>query len=454
MEKKYVKGDYKKRSYWLESLGEIKPNPSLKGEEKTDIAIIGGGYTGMSTGYHLKKYDQGINVTLLEAEICGYGASGRNGGFNMTLFGLTPSLTKLFFGVERGKQARKFMEESVDYLASFIQGNNIDCDYEDSGYLLVATNKPQIKRLEHELEVAREMGFDGVEVWDRDKLAQEFKTDKYLLGWFEARCGILHPAKWARALKERAEEVGVKIYEYSPVLEFEKRKNPPDDYSFVIKTPEGTIYAKRLVFATNAYSVLIPQLYKYQTPAFTRIVMTEPLTPEQMESIGWNNRVGIEDARDFIHYYRFTKDNRIVLGGRDVGITYGKNMEKDLDERNFEELKEYLFWVFPQLKGIKFTHQWGGPVSITLDMAPIIGYLGEDKKALFGLGYIGHGVSATFNTGRTIAELLLDMDTPRTGLFFVGRKIFPFPPEPFRYVLSKVIRGYMRIEDKIRFGEK
>ncbi len=449
-----IKGDYRKRSYWLESLGEIQPNPSLKGEDKTDIAIIGGGYTGMSTGFHLKSYDKGIDVTLLEAEICGYGASGRNGGFNMTLFGLTPSITKFRFGVEKGRQARRFMEEAVNYLASFIRENNIDCDYEGTGYLLVATNEAQVKRLEHEIEVAREMDYKGVEVWDKEKLRSEFNTDKYLLGWFEPQCGILHPAKWARALKEKAEEAGVKIYEYSPVIEFEKRKNPADGYKFVLKTPEGRLLAKRVVFATNAYSILFPEIYKYQTPAFTRIVMTEPLTDEQMESIGWKNRAGIEDSRDFIHYYRLTKDNRIVLGGRDVGVTYGRDMERDLDEKNFEELKKYLLWVFPQLEGIKFTHQWGGPVSITLDMAPAVGFLGKDRSAVFALGYIGHGVSATFNTGRLLAELLLDMDTERTRMFFIGRKVIPFPPEPFRYVLSHAIRGFMRLEDKLKYGEK
>ncbi len=450
----YVKRDYKKRSYWLESLGDITPNPELTGDHFADVAIIGGGYTGLSTGYHLKKYDSGVEVVLLEAEICGYGASGRNGGFNMTLFGLTPSITKLRFGVERGKEARKFMEESVDYLADFITSNNIDCDYEASGYLLVATNEAQVKRLEHELEVAKEMDFEGVEVWDRDKLSQEFNTDRFLLGWFERRCGILHPAKWARSLKEIAERSGVKIFEYSPVTEVSRKKFPEDGYKFVIRTPRGTLRAKKLVFATNAYSVLFPELYRYQTPAFTRIVMTQPLTDEQMESIGWRNRAGIEDSRDFIHYYRLTKDNRIVLGGRDVGVTYGRDMERDRDEKNFEELKKYLFWVFPQLKGIRFTHEWGGPVSITLDMAPAIGFLGRDRDAIFAVGYIGHGVSATFNTGRTMAELLLGVKTHRTEMFFIGRKIIPFPPEPFRFVLSHAIRGFMRLEDKLKYGEK
>ena len=211
-----------------------------------------------------------------------------------------------------------------------------------------------------------------------------------------------------------------RIYEYSPLLKVEKIDR--DGYRYALKTPKGVLRVKRVVFATNAYSILFPELYKYQTPAFTRIVMTEPLTDEQMESIGWGNRAGIEDVRNFIHYYRLTKDNRIVLGGGDVGVTYGRNMEKDLDRGNFEHLKRYLFWVFPQLKGIKFTHEWGGPVSITMDMTPAIGFI-DDKSMVYALGYIGHGVSATFNVGRTVAELLLNIDTQRTRHFIVGRKV-------------------------------
>ena len=143
-------------------------------------------------------------MALLEAEICGYGASGRNGGFNMTLFGLTPSDIMKRFGVERGREARKFMEESVDYLAEFIEKHDVDCDYEGSGYLLVATNEAQVKRLREEFKAAKAMDYDGVEERGREKLKEEFNTDKYLLGWFEARCGILHPAKWARELKRLA----------------------------------------------------------------------------------------------------------------------------------------------------------------------------------------------------------------------------------------------------------
>jgi glycine/D-amino acid oxidase-like deaminating enzyme len=190
----------------------------------------------------------------------------------------------------------------------------------------VATNTAQVKRLNTEFKAAREMEFDGVEVWDEKKLREEYNTDKYLLGWFEGKCGILNPAKWARELKRLAETAGAKIYEYSPVLKVEKETR--DGYKYVFKTQKDILRARRMVFATNVYSILFPELYKLQTPAFTRIVLTEPLTEEQMESIGWRNRSGIEDARNFIHYYRLTKDNRILLGGGDVGVTYGKTWRK------------------------------------------------------------------------------------------------------------------------------
>jgi glycine/D-amino acid oxidase-like deaminating enzyme len=370
----------------------------------------------------------------------------------MTLFGLTPSDNMKRFGVEKGREARKFMEESVDYLAEFIRKKNVDCEYEGSGYLLVATNEAQVKRLREEFKAAETMDYDGIETWDEKKLREEFNTDKYLLGWFESRCGILNPARWARELKRLVEENDARIYEYSPVMKIKREVG--DRYKYVLKTPNGVLRAKRVVFATNAYSILFPMIYKYQTPAFTRIVMTEPLTDEQMESIGWGNRAGIEDARNFIHYYRLTKDNRIVLGGGDVGVTYGRNMEKDQDRKNFEHLKNYLFWVFPQLKRIRFTHEWGGPVSITLDMAPAIGYIGGEKTMIYALGYIGHGVSATFNAGRTVAELLLNIETHRTNLFIIEREMSTWPPEPLRYILSIIIRGYMKLGDKLKYGER
>ncbi len=438
--------DYRAKSYWLESLpAAITPNPGLTGEERSDVAIIGGGYTGLSAGYHLKQLNPNLDVRVVESDVCGYGASGRNGGFSMTLFGLTKGITRFRFDDQRARAAHTYMEKAVDYLHELITQKQIDCDYERSGYLLVGTSPAQVKRVEHDFSIMAQWGLGGVERWDRQRLAAEFHTDYYKLGWFEPRCGILHPAKLARGLKKLAEEAGVGIHECSPVKDFSRDSKG----NFKIRTEEGVLRAEYLVLATNAYSVLFPQLKSLQLPAFTHIVMTAPLSDRQLDSIGWQCRAGVEDARDLIHYYRLTKDNRIVMGGGDVSFGYGGDLNRDLNDRIFALLEKHITEVFPQLQGIEITHRWGGPVSVTLDMAPVIGYLGKDRKAIFSLGCIGHGVSMTFMNGRTIAELICGRQTARTEMFFVGRKTFPWPPDLISYGAAHAIRGFMKMEDRL-----
>lgn len=438
--------DFRDKSWWLETLPpSLKPNPPLASKEKSDVVIIGGGYTGLSTAYHLRALNPRLDVRVLETEICGYGASGRNGGFSMTLFGLTKGITKFRFGDEKARSAQVYMEEAVDYLHDVITKNKLQCDYERSGYLLVATSTAQVKRLEHDFRIIGEWGNEGVERWERDRLAGEFKTDFYRLGWFEPRCGILNPAQLAREMKRITEKKGVTIYENSPVTAFEKRS----DGSFLVKSAGGEIAAEYLVFATNAYSVLFPRLRSMQAPVFTHIVLTEPLSKKQLDSIGWKCRAGVEDARDFIHYYRLTADNRIAMGGGDVSLTYGTNFDHDANKKTFAHLESHITQVFPQLKGIGITHAWGGPVSITVDMAPAIGYIGNDRKALFALGCMGHGVSMTTYNGLTMAEMICGKTSRRTEQFFVGRKTIPWPPEPIKFGIAQMIRGYMNLEDRI-----
>lgn len=194
-----------------------------------------------------------------------------------------------------------------------------------------------------------------------------------------------------------------------------------------------------------------PRLKPLQRPIFTYIVMSEPLTDAQMDSIGWQCRAGVEDARDLIHYYRLTKDNRIVMGGGDVAFTYGNDLDIDLNHRIFTELERHVTEVFPQLRGLRFTHRWGGPVSVTVDMAPAIGYLGNDQTAIFSLGCIGHGVSLTTYNGRTIAEMITGQTSSRTDMFFVGRKTIPWPGDLVTYGAAHAIRGFMRLEDRLYY---
>ena len=431
---------YEDKSFWLATYGPYTPNPALKGDLTVDVAIVGGGFTGLTTAYNLCEQAPGIQVALLESEVIGYGASGRNGGFSMTLFGLEPAVTKMLFGHQKTVEAHQYMERAVDYVDDLVKRHGLKSDYEFPGFLRAATTPGYVKRIQHDLEILTSLGISGIEWIDTEAIRAQVDSPRFLGGWWEPRCGLLNPAKHARELKRLALEVGAQIYEGSPVIQIQ-----PGD-KFVLTTPEGEVKSDKLVLATNAYSHLIPQLRSKQVPAFTHMVITEPLTPPQLEPIGWKGRQGIEDARNLVHYFRLTADNRLAMGGSDVSIVYGGDMDGDLSERIFADLERDVVWLFPSLKGVRFSHRWGGPVSVTLDMAPAIGYIG-DKRAVYSLGCVGHGVSMTHLNGKTLSDLVLERQTDLTEVWFVGRRTIPWPPEPIRLAVSHAIRGYLRLED-------
>jgi glycine/D-amino acid oxidase-like deaminating enzyme len=434
--------DYSDKSFWLATYGDYVPNPILQGDLKIDIAIVGGGYTGLSAAYNLRKEDQGVSVAVLEGEVVGFGASGRNGGFSMTLFGLEPAVTKALFGHQKTVEAHHYMERSVDYVDMLVKEHNIQSDYWFPGFLRAATTPGYVKRIQHDLEILTSMGITGISWIEADEINNEVRSPRFLGGWWEPRSGLLNPAKQVRELKRIAVQYGAQVFDETPVLEIHRN----DD--FVLTTPGGKVTAKKVIFATNAYSHLIPQLKRKQVPAFTHMVITEPLSQVQLEQIGWKNRQGIEDARNLVHYFRLTIDNRIAMGGSDVSLAYGGDMDVDLNANTFATLEHDILWLFPHLKGIQITHRWGGPVSVPLQMAPAIGFLG-DERVIYSLGCVGHGVSMTHLNGCTLAHLALERKTDLTDVWFVNRNMIPWPPEPIRMAASQVIRSYLRLEDRI-----
>ncbi|UCD42142.1 MAG: FAD-dependent oxidoreductase [Chloroflexota bacterium] len=434
--------DHSQLSYWLENYGPYKPLPALEGDLEVDVAIIGAGYTGLSTAFNLCQDQPGLEVVVLEAEIVGFGASGRNGGFSMTLFGLEPAVTKAIFGHQRTIEAHRYMERAVDYVDRLIKNHDLESDYWYPGFLRAATTTGYVKRIHHDLEILTSMGITGLEWLEAQEIRAEVNSPRFLGGWWEPRCGLLDPAKQARELKRIAQASGAQIFENSPVTEIER------DGRFTLSTPRGKVQADKIAFATNAYSHLFPQLKSKQVPAFTHMVLTDPLDDQHFAEIGWKNRQGIEDARNLVHYFRLTIDNRLAMGGSDVSIAYGLDMDRDLNQRIFRDLERDITWLFPNLKGIKVTHRWGGPLSVPVDLAPAIGFIG-DQRAVYSLGCVGHGVSMAHLNGRTLADLILERDTDLTEVWFVNRRMIPWPPEPLRLLLSHAIRGYLRIEDAI-----
>jgi len=431
------------KSYWM-TTRDYTPGPCLAEDIDIDVAIVGGGFTGLSTAFHLKKEQPDMRIAMFESEVIGFGASGRNGGFNMTLFGLTLSITALRFGKAKAKEAHLYMERAVDLLKELVDELKLDCDYEHPGFLRVATSEKYKKRIQHEIELAHKLGIDGIEWLDQDQTREQVNSPMYLGAWWEPRCGILNPGKLSWSWADVLRNMGIELYEKTPVTEIKQKPKKIE-----LMTPQGTVRAEKAVLATNAWSHFFPKLKRKQLPVWTHIVISEPLSDEQYQSIGWQNRQGIEDARNLVHYYRLTTDNRIVMGGRDVSVSKGfYDMDQDDNEQTFEGLRQDVYELFPTLKDIGFTDSWGGPVSVPLDMAPAIGYMG-DERVVYSLGCVGHGVSLTHLNGQTIRDLILERKTDLSDVFFVNRTTIPWPPEPFRTIGIKAIMGYMHVEDRM-----
>ena len=436
-------------SLWLAEYGDYRPEPALQDDLEVDVAVIGGGLTGMATAIALKRRDPSLEVAVLEARSVGYGASGRNGSFAMTVIGLGFGTTAMLRGKEFLRRAHTYMERCVDELERFIDDSALDCDKIRPGFLRVATTPSYVKRLQKQVELMESLGFEGISWLDATATRSMVDSERYLGAMWEPRLVLVNPAKLVREERRVALELGVRVFEDTPVLAVaQARGGQGAEPAHRLLTPEGALTARKLAFATNAYSHLFDQLERFQLPAFTYMIATEPLSAEQLAPIGWHGGQGIEDARNLIHYYRLTPDKRIVLGGGPVGLTTGGDLDADSDEQAWRHLEQYLHWLWPHLSGVAITHRWGGPFSVTLDLTPALGYIGDERSAVYALGCIGHGVSMSYLNGEVLSELLLGGGR---GLAdecpFVNRRVIPWPREPVATIAERAIRGYLQVED-------
>ncbi len=433
-------------SLWLAEYGPYESNPPLQGDLTVDVAIVGGGFLGMATSLALNRAQPGLRVAVLEHEVIGYGASGRNGSFAMTVIGLGLGTTAMLKGKQFVKEAHHYMERAVDGLEALIKDNGLDCDYIRPGFLRMATAPGYVKRIQHDIELVQSLGIEGITWLDREAARAKVNSERYLGGLWEPRLGLMNPAKLVREEKRLALERGIQVYEHTPVIEIRRAGAVEQGPTFTLLTPGGRVRADKLVLATNAYSHLIPQLHSKQMPAWTYMIATEPLAARHFDELRWAERNGVEDARNLIHYYRVTPDNRLVIGGGPVGLSFGTDMAVDSSETAWQHLEAHMRWLFPVLRGVQVTHRWGGPFSVTLDLVPALGYLG-DHCAAYSLGCIGHGVSMTHQNALTLVDLLFERETENTACPFVNRSVIPWPGEPLRFVAAQGIRSYLRFED-------
>jgi len=435
--------DYRKMSFWLEG-GDYREDPRLRGEVEVDVAVVGGGFTGLSSAYYIKEHRPDARVALIEAEVIGYGASGRNGGFSMPLLGWDITYLLWLFK-DRGVRAHHFMLECVRNTKKLVEAENMECDLEYNGLMVLARNDFQMKQLERNLKDFQRAGCHDVQILSGRDFEERLNSAWHVGALYEPDTAILNPAKLAREFKRVIRERGVKVYERSPVTELEPGE------PVVIRTEEGSVKADAAVLALNAFGQRLRiRPYTY-VPMYTYIILTEPLDDELYGQVGWTRREGIEDKRQLVHYMRLTADNRILLGGRDAPYYFGNKTEgKQSHEKIFRGLEEDLRGMFPMLKETRITHRWGGPVAITLAFVPSFGYYKGLRNIAYGTGYCGHGVALSTSAGKIIKDLLYQPDSEMLkDLLFVHNTPGFIPPEPLRWPLVTGIKDALVLFDKL-----
>jgi glycine/D-amino acid oxidase-like deaminating enzyme len=415
------------RVFWLDDLPDhLRPaRPPLRGAVSTDLVIVGAGYTGLWTALLAKLRDPHRRVVVVEANRVGWAASGRNGGF------CEASLTH---GHENG--ARRWPDEidtlerlgmqNLDEIEATVADLGLDVQFERTGQLAPAIEPHQLAWLE---EWRDEAADDADVVYlDADEVQRSVASPTYLGAiWEKRNCALVHPARLTAELARAAEERGVEIFERSRVIDLVT----PAGGGVTVHTDLGRVDGAQGVLATNVFPSLLRRNRLMTVPVYDYVLMTEPLSPEQRDAVGWRDRQGIGDMANQFHYYRMTQDGRILFGGYDALYHYGRRVDPAYENRPdvWAKLASHFFTTFPQLEGLRFSHQWAGAIDSSTQFTAFFGTARKGRLA-YAAGFTGLGVGSTRFAGNVMLDLLDGARTERTSLQMVRRRPLPFPPEP------------------------
>jgi glycine/D-amino acid oxidase-like deaminating enzyme len=420
--------------HWLEDPARPDGLPALRGPESADLTVVGGGYTGLWAALRAKDRDASVDVVLLEAGHCGDQASGRNGGF------ASASLTHGFGnGMQRWPTEMPLLDrlgaENLRGIAETVRRYGIDCAWEETGELTVASAPHEVEEL---ADLAVELSAAGhdVSLLDDTQVRAEVDSPTYLGGlWQMDATALVEPARLAWGLRQAALDAGVRIYEGTVATGLESHLG-----AVHVRTPDGEVRSDRVLLGTNVFPSLLRRRRLMTVPVYDYVLMTEPLSPAQKASVGWDRRQGVGDASNMFHYYRLTRDDRILWGGYDAVYHYGSRIDRRLENAPTHLLlAEQFLATFPQLEGLRFTHRWAGVIDTSTRFTAFFGTALQGRVA-YAQGYTGLGVAASRFGADVALDLLSGQETERTRLSMVRERPVPFPPEPLRYAGVQLTR--------------
>jgi gamma-glutamylputrescine oxidase len=424
------------RSYWARS--QPAQNPPLTNDIIVDVAVIGGGFTGLSSAYYIRRVSPHKRVVVLEARGCGNGASGRNGAMVLTMtadrymqFSSDPATDKKIYDLTA---------ENIRTLLALSATTGIDCELETNGALQVLVSTDDVRAAKAYVQQARSLGMP-VEFWDKGQLVGAIGTEVYEAAFFDPNGGHVHPMKLVHVLKSAAENAGAEIYENTTVAHIEEGRE------HLIHTTAGhTVRAKSLVLATNACTSRLGFFRNSILPVHEYVAVTRPLSDEELGAIGWRKRIPFNDSRTEVFFLGLTQDNRIHIGGGRPSYFFNNGVGDANDAAShLAPLKRELARIYPTLSGAEFEAGWDGVVDWSVDESPSVGCTGRNKNIFYGLGYSGHGVNLTSIFGRIIADLDAGRGEAWKQYPFLNASLDYVPNEPFRWLGAQAGLAWYRI---------
>ncbi|MEU6715378.1 FAD-binding oxidoreductase [Nonomuraea sp. NPDC046802] len=434
-------------SWWYRQIGLPDRRPALPGPRDYDVAIVGGGYTGLWTAYYLKKADPGLRIAILEKEFAGFGASGRNGGWLSAEF----AGSRRRHAKARGRQAmidlQHAMFRGVDEVIEVTRAEGIDAEVHKGGLMHVATNPAQRRRLREEIADLRTWGYgeEDLRLLDRDEQHERVRAAGTLAASYSPHCARIQPAKLAVGLAAVVAALGVDIFENTPVTEIRPRQGGRAS----ALTPRGAVTAEYVIRATEGFTASLTGQHRQWLPMNSSMIVTEPLPAEVWKHIGWNGRELLGDEAHAYIYAQRTADDRIAIGGRGVPYRYGSRTDTRgaTQPQTVALLWRMLVKLFPEAADARIQHSWCGVLGVPRDWCSTV-HLDHAGGLGWAGGYVGSGVTTTNLAGRTLRDLVLRRDTELTTLPWVGRQVRQWEPEPLRWSGVQLIYALFRAADR------